>query len=163
MSASIAKQGLGLVGWIILCFIASAIGALGSMNAPSFYAELTQPSWAPAPWLFGPVWTLLYTMMAVSAWLIWRKGGFKQHTLLLSVFLGQLILNALWSWIFFAWLQGGWAFFEILLLAMSILLTIGLFARASKAAALLLVPYFGWVCFASALNFSLWQMNPSIL
>lgn len=157
------KQSVGLVASLILCFTASFIGAVGSMNAPSFYGQLVQPTWAPAPWVFGPVWTALYTMMAVAAWLVWRKGGWSQQTKPLTIFMVQLILNALWSWIFFAWTSGGWAFFEIICLWLMIALTIYSFWRVSKVAAILLVPYTLWVSFAAYLNFTLWQMNPAIL
>ncbi len=157
------KQSVGLVASLILCFTASFIGAVGSMNAPSFYGQLVQPTWAPAPWVFGPVWTALYTMMAVAAWLVWRKGGWSQQTKLLTIFMVQLILNALWSWIFFAWTSGGWAFFEIIALWLMIAFTIYSFWRESRVAALLLVPYLLWVGFAAYLNFTLWQMNPAIL
>lgn len=155
-----AKQSVGLIFWLALCFAASAIGALGSMNAPTFYDQLTQPDWAPAPWLFGPVWTALYAMMAIAAWLVWRKGGFRDNKVALSLFLGQLAFNALWSWLFFAWQLGGWAFIEIVILASLILATCITFYQTHRWSGILLVPYLGWVGFAALLNYRLWQLNP---
>jgi len=157
------KNILGLFGWLILCFSASFIGALGSMNAPTFYGHLDQPSWAPEPWLFGPVWTVLYTMMAISVWQIWRKGTLSENKWPLFVFIIQLILNALWSWVFFAWQLGGLAFAEIVLLGGGIVLTMSVFWKKDCIASILLLPYLLWVCFAALLNFTLWQMNPTIL
>ena len=157
------RPALALVGWLVLCYLASAIGAVAAVQASDFYGELTQPSWAPPAWLFGPVWTLLYTFMGIAAWLVWRAGGLQQNRRALSVFLVQLALNGLWSWLFFAWYLGALAFAEIILLLVLIAVTIVLFWRVSTWAGLLLVPYFLWVSFASALNFAMWQLNPLIL
>lgn len=160
---SVQIQIIGLIGWLVLCFAASAIGAFGSMAAPSFYASLVQPIWVPPAWLFGPVWTALYTLMAISAWLIWRQGGFKQQRGPLSLFLLQLVINALWSWLFFAWQQGMWSFIDIMILWVLIVLTIWIFWRVSKLAGMLLMPYLLWVSFAAVLNFYMWQLNPGTL
>lgn len=156
-------QVVGLVGWLVLCFLAAAIGSLGSMDAPSFYGQLQQPQWAPPPSVFGPVWSLLYTLMAIAAWLVWREGGFKAQRLALGVFLAQLALNALWSWTFFAWQLGAVSLANIVVLLALIGVTIALFWRVQRWAAALLVPYLLWVGFATALNFTLWRMNPGIL
>ena len=153
----------GLLGWFVLTFAASAVGARASISASSFYAELTQPTWAPPSWLFGPVWTTLFALMAIAAWLVWRDGGFVAHRNALVMFVAQLFLNALWSWLFFAWRQGGLAFAEVLVLWASILATLVLFWRAKPLAGLLLVPYLLWVSFAAVLNFTLWQNNPALL
>lgn len=160
---STVKSVLGLVGWLLLCFAVSAVGALGSMNAPAFYGQLVQPSWAPPPWLFGPVWTALYAMMGVAAWLVWRTGGWAKNRLALSLFLVQLALNGLWSWLFFAWQLGALAMADIAALWVLILLTLIVFWRVRPWAGMLLLPYLLWVGFASALNFNLWQNNPLIL
>jgi len=157
-----AKQITGLVCWLVLSYATSAIGALGSMQAQSFYGQLNQPAWAPPAWLFGPAWTLLYTLMAIAAWLVWRQGGFRAQRRAMSLFLAQLILNALWSWIFFSWQLGGAAFAEIILLWLLIVATTVSFWRVKPVAGLLMIPYLLWVSFASALNFALWQMNPQI-
>lgn len=156
-------QALGLIGWLVLCFLAAAIGSVGSMEAPSFYGQLQQPEWAPPPSVFGPVWTLLYTMMAIAAWLVWRQGGFKANGLALGVFLVQLALNALWSWTFFAWQLGALSLVNIVALLVLIVVTIVLFGRVQRWAAAVLAPYLLWVGFATALNFTLWRMNPGIL
>ena len=154
---------MGLVAWLVLSYGASAVGAIASIQARSFYGQLTQPEWAPPGWLFGPVWTVLYALMAIAAWLVWRSGGFRAHRDALTLFLLQLALNALWSWLFFAWMLGAWAFFEIVLLWILIVATLVSFWRVRPVAGFLLVPYLLWVSFASALNYALWQLNPQIL
>ena len=153
----------GLAGWLVITFAASAVGAVASVEAADFYGELLQPSWAPPPWLFGPVWTVLYAMMGVAAWYVWRSGGFREHRVALGLFLAQLGLNALWSWLFFTWRLGGLAFAEVLLLWAAILATLVLFWRVRRVAGMLLVPYLAWVSFAAALNFVLWRQNPLVL
>ena len=125
-----------------------------------WYASLNKPSWNPPAWIFGPVWTLLYTMMAVAAWLVWRRGGFAVHRKPLACFLVQLALNAAWTPLFFGLHQPGWAFAEIVLLWLAIVATLAAFWRVHRPAAWLLVPYLAWVSFATFLNFTLWQMNP---
>lgn len=162
-SRSPALQAAMLLFFIIVCFAAAAVGAIGSMNAPQFYGQLVQPEWAPPTWLFGPVWSLLYAAMAFAAWLVWRKGPSAAVTIALVVFFLQLALNALWSWMFFAWQLGAGAFIEILMLWLLIALCIVLFRRIQPLSAYLLWPYLAWVSFASALNFALWQANPGIL
>jgi translocator protein len=160
---SIPTQALTFVGWLALCYLAAFIGAVASVNAPAFYGELVQPSWAPPAWLFGPVWTTLYTLMAIAAWLVWRAAPLAETRNALLLFLAQLAVNALWSWLFFAWQLGGWAFAEVLLLWALIAATIVAFWRFSRIAALLLVPYICWVSFAAVLNFWLWRANPGLL
>ncbi len=91
------------MGWLAACYAASAVGAVASINSRSFYAELTLPNWAPPGAVFGPVWMVLYGLMGVAAWLVWRQGGFAANKVALLLFLVQLIFNALWSWLFFAW------------------------------------------------------------
>jgi benzodiazapine receptor len=156
-------QTLGLLGWTFLTFTAAALGALASANASVFYAEIARPSWAPPAWLFGPVWSALYALMAVSAWLVWRKRGFAGARTALVLFIVQLAANALWSWLFFAWHQGGLAFAEVLVLWCLIVATIVAFQRLSHLAAVLLYPYLAWSTFASALTFSVWRLNPGVL
>lgn len=154
---------LGLIGWIVVCFIASALGAIASVQSSAFYSQLSQPAWAPPSWVFGPVWTILYLMMAVSAWLVWKSGGFRQNRVALSFFLVQLTFNTLWSWLFFAWHLGSLAFVDITFLWVFIVVTIIYFWRANPIAGALLIPYLLWVSFAAALNYSIWQLNPTIL
>jgi len=162
-SSENVRQIVGLVAWLLLCFSVSFIGAMGSFQAPAFYAQLVQPAWAPPAWLFGPVWMALYAMMAVAAWLVWRRGGFRHQRQALAWFLVQLVLNALWSWLFFAWQQGLWSVINILALWLGIVMTIWQFNRVSRPAAALLVPYLLWVGFASWLNITLWRLNPGLL
>lgn len=159
--ASRGQDVLGLVVWLLVTYAASAIGAVASVDAGAFYGQLQQPGWAPPAWLFGPVWTLLYTLMAVAAWLVWRSPG--EHRLLLGLFLAQLILNGLWSWLFFSWQLGGLAFAEILLLWALIAVVLVGFWRVRALAGALLVPYLLWVSFAALLNFTLWRQNPLLL
>ncbi|MEM6581988.1 MAG: TspO/MBR family protein [Pseudomonadota bacterium] len=164
MSAySVPKQVSGLVLWFIVCFAFSAIGALASVQAKSFYQQLTQPAWAPPGWVFGPVWTVLFACMAIAVWLVWRNGGFQDNRSAITVFFIQLGFNALWSWLFFAWNLGMMAFIEVLILWLLIFATLVLFWHKSKLAGALFVPYLLWVSFAAALNYSLWQLNPLIL
>ncbi|MBB3802156.1 tryptophan-rich sensory protein [Xanthomonas arboricola] len=165
MTQDISKksQWFGLLGWLALCYAVAGLGALASIQAASFYAELQRPAWAPPGWLFGPVWTALYGMMAVAVWLVWRRGGWAGARSVLGLFLVQLALNGLWSWLFFAWHMGAWAFADIVLLWLTLAATIGVFAKRNSVAAWLLVPYLAWVSFAAALNYSVWQLNPQVL
>lgn len=153
----------GLLGWLALAFVAAAIGGLGSANAPDFYGQLSLPDWAPPAWLFGPVWSLLYLMMGIASWLVWRVGGFKSARVALILYSIQLVVNTLWSWLFFAWQSGLLAFVEILLLWLLIVATLISFLKISRLAAALLVPYLLWVSFATALAWNSWQMNPALL
>ncbi|MBX3587056.1 MAG: tryptophan-rich sensory protein [Ramlibacter sp.] len=158
-----ARQTLGLIGWLAVAFAAAAVGGLASANAGDFYRDLIRPAWAPPGWLFAPVWSALYALMGISAWLVWRARGFAGARNALLVFMLQLAANALWTWLFFVWRQGGLALAEIVLLWVLIALTIGLFWRVSRLAAMLLLPYLAWVSFASALTLATWQLNPALL
>jgi translocator protein len=157
------KQMLGLVVWLAVCFVAAGLGGAASVEAGPFYAQLIRPDWAPPSWVFGPVWTILYVMMAIAAWLAWRVGGFREATRALTLFLFQLVFNALWSWLFFGWQLGAPAFVCIIVLWAMILATLIHFWRINPVAGALLIPYLLWVSFAAALNFSVWQLNPQIL
>ena len=157
------REIIGWIGWFLLAFVTASIGAAASVDARDFYEQLVQPAWAPPPWLFGPVWTVLFALMAIAAALVWRVGGFVERRIELGLFLLQLTLNALWSWLFFAWNLGGIAFAEVVVLWLAILATLVLFWRVRPLAGLLLVPYLFWVTFAAALNLALWQLNPQSL
>ncbi|HSN21722.1 MAG TPA: TspO/MBR family protein, partial [Usitatibacter sp.] len=122
-----------------------------------------RPSWAPPGWLFAPVWTVLYALMGVAAWLVWRVHGFKENRTALALFIVQLGANALWTWVFFVWHQGALAFAEMILLWCLIVATAVSFRRVNALAAVLLLPYLAWVTFASALTFSTWRLNPDLL
>ena len=157
------KQALGLAGWLVASFITGGIGAIASASAASFYGELIRPSWAPPAWLFGPVWSVLYVLMGIAAWLVWRKHGFRGASTALRLFITQLFANALWTWIFFVWHRGALSLAEIIVLMLLIASTILAFWRLHRLAALLLVPYLAWVSFATALTASLWRLNPAAL
>lgn len=157
------KQLVGLVGWLVLCFVAAAIGGAASIHAGPFYAQLVRPEWAPPASVFGPVWTVLYALMGVAAWLVWREADSRAVRLPIGLFLLQLVLNALWSWLFFGWHLGALAFADILLLTVLVAATLVAFWRIRRLAGALLVPYVLWVVFASALNYSVWQLNPQVL
>jgi tryptophan-rich sensory protein len=157
------KQIVGLVAWLLVSFLAAAVGGAASIQAGSFYRQLLRPDWAPPPEIFGPVWTVLYILMGLAAWLVWRVGGFREAKPALTLFLVQLALNALWTWIFFAWQSGGLAFAEILLLWALIVATLISFWRIRPLAGALLVPYLLWVSFAAALTWSVWRLNPQVL
>lgn len=163
MQRSGAKSLLGLAGWLLVSFSAAAIGAVATSNAGTFYEQLARPVWAPPASVFGPVWSALYLLMGIAAWLVWRERGSGGARPALSLFLVQLVLNALWSWIFFAWQRGVWALGEVGLLWVVILATLVAFWRVRPLAGLLLVPYLAWVSFAAALTYALWQRNPGAL
>ncbi len=150
-----------LLGSLLLAYLTEAIGAIASVDAAAFYARLVQPSWAPPPWLFGPVWTLLYSLMGIALWRVWRSS--PPRTAAIGLFVAQLVVNALWSWLFFRWHLGGPAFAWIVLLLVLIGATMAAFWRIERPAALLLAPYLGWVVFATVLSWSIWRANPAAL
>lgn len=152
------RSALALLGWLALTFCAPALGALAGMPG-EWYASLHKPAWNPPSWLFGPVWTTLYTMMAVAAWQVWRRGGWRQQARPLALYLLQLALNAAWTPLFFGLRAPGWALLDIVLLLAAIVATLAAFGRASRLAACLLAPYALWAGFATFLNFTLWQLN----
>lgn len=160
---AMGRQVVGLVGWLALTFAAAAVGAIGSAAAPTFYEQLLRPSWAPPAALFGPVWTALYSAMALAAWLVWRRHALADARGAFTLFVAQLAANALWSWLFFGWRLGAAAFAEVLLLWALIAATVAAFRRLSVPAALLLLPYLAWVTYASFLTFAVWQLNPDSL
>jgi len=161
MSRSTERTGGARQWWVLLGFgaavaVAAAIGGLGVQGTTAEYASLEQPAWAPPSWLFGPVWSLLYAMIAVAGWLAWRRVGFGPA---LWAWLAQLVLNAIWTPLFFGAGRYGLAFGEILLMWVAIGVTVALFRRVSRPATLLMLPYWAWVTFASALNFAVWRLN----
>ena len=146
-----------LAGWLVLSFSAASLGAF--FMPGEWYATLKKPSWNPPDWIFGPVWSALYTMMAVAAWLVWKRGGFAAQRRPLTLFLVQLALNAAWTPLFFGLHRPGLAFAEIVMLWLAIAATLAAFRPVSRPAAWLLVPYLAWVSFAAVLNFTLWRLN----
>jgi tryptophan-rich sensory protein len=157
------KNAVALVAFFVASFAAAAIGGVATTRAPEFYAALSRPSWAPPSSVFGPVWTLLYALMAVAAWLVWREKGAVGARVPLALFAVQLALNALWSWLFFAWQRGRLAEIEIVLLLAMIAATLVAFWRVRPVAGALLLPYLAWVTYATALTFALVRRNPGLL
>ncbi|TDC01099.1 tryptophan-rich sensory protein [Micromonospora fluostatini] len=151
-----ARTWWALLGFGAAVAVAAVVGGLGTGGAATEYGNLQQPAWAPPSWLFGPVWTVLYAMIAVAGWLAWRRAGFGPAV---YAWLAQLVLNAVWTPLFFGAGQYGLAFAEIVVLWLAIGVTVALFRPVSRPAALLMLPYWAWVTFAAALNFSIWQLN----
>ncbi|UCH52131.1 MAG: tryptophan-rich sensory protein [Chloroflexota bacterium] len=150
-----------LVVSIVACLAAGAIGSIFTQQAiPTWYATLERPAFTPPNWLFAPVWTLLYIMMGVAAFLVWRKGlESRQVKIALIAFLVQLVLNALWSVVFFGLQSPLYGLIVIVVLWVAILFTILSFYRISRAAGVLMLPYLLWVTFAAVLNESIWLLN----
>lgn len=142
--------------FLLLVVVAAAIG--GSFEAGEWYFALNKPDWTPPAWLFGPVWSVLYVMMAVAIWLVWDS---RHHTRVgaLVWWLIQLLLNAAWSWLFFGLHRSGWALAEMLILIGIVIFCIKAFSRSSRLAAALMLPYLLWLTFAWALNFAIWRLN----
>ena len=151
------RKWVGLIGWLTLCYAAAFIGSRFPIS--DWYAELAKPSWNPPNWVFGPVWSALYTMMAVAAWMVWRKNSASGRSIALKLFVVQLIFNGLWSWLFFGLQRPDLALVDIILLWMAIFATIVAFRRVRRTAAWLLIPYAAWVTFAAALNTAIWYLN----
>lgn len=142
---------------------AALIGAMASVQAGDFYQQLSRPPWAPPARVFGPVWSVLYVLMAVAAWLVIRARGWPRARPLIALYAFQLVLNALWTWIFFRWRLGWVAVVEILALWALLLVTVREFWRVRRLAAGLLLPYLVWVTFAAALTYAVWRRNPELL
>ncbi|MDH7504189.1 MAG: tryptophan-rich sensory protein [Verrucomicrobiota bacterium] len=151
------RSAIALAGWLILCFAAAAIGSL--FMPGDWYAQLKKPLWNPPSWIFGPVWTALYILMAIAAWLVWMRGGFPAQTKPLVAFAVQLGFNAIWSPLFFGLRSPGLAFADILFLWVALLITIRSFWKTRPVAGALLIPYAAWASFAAALNYTIWQLN----
>ncbi len=177
------KNAAKFITSIIVCQLAGLSGLILATPAISgWYSYLQKPSFNPPDWIFGPAWTILYLLMGISLYIVWSKnwvvrdfgkfqrkawnhwseklwvGSWKKQNLI-AIFILQLVLNALWTVIFFGLKSPGLAFFEILMIWFAILYTIVNFYRVSKLAALLLVPYISWVSFAAVLNLAVWQVN----
>lgn len=145
-----------LVLWLLAAFVPAAIGA--AFPAPEYYADLRKPPWAPPTWLFGPVWTVLYALIGVAAWLVHRRGG-PGTTGALGLWGGQLVLNAAWTPIFFGLRAPGPALAEIAVLWVAVVATTIAFLARRTAAGALMLPYLAWTTFAAALNFEIWRLN----
>ena len=163
MSAPSLHRLSGLLLWLSITALAAALGSIASLDAAEFYRQLMRPDWAPSAGVFGPVWTVLYLLMAIAAWLVWREREARNVVPALTLYVVQLAANALWSWLFFAWHRGLLAFADIVLLWLLIVATLVAFWRARRIAGLLLIPYLLWVTFAALLNLRVWQLNPAML
>lgn len=142
------------------CLLVGVSGSLvTATSVREWYPHIQKPSWTPPGAVFGPVWTVLYLLMGVSAWLIWRDTAGSARRTALLIFVTQLVLNGTWSFLFFGLRSPGWAALEIVLLCSSIVATMLAFARTSRLAAALLLPYLVWVSYATALNVSIWNLN----
>ena len=153
----LARQVLALVGILLVTFAVAGIsGASTSGTVRSWYPTIAKPTWNPPDWVFGPTWTVLYAMMAVAAWLVWRQVGWSIALMLFGV---QLLLNAAWSPLFFGLHRIDLALVDIVALWAAIVATTVAFWKVTPVAGGLLVPYLAWVSFATVLNFTIWQMN----
>jgi len=154
------NKSLLLFSCIALCLGSGFLGSIFTTpSIPTWYSSLLKPSFTPPSWLFAPVWTFLYILMGISLYTILITKKHKQKSLAIKLFLVQLLLNTLWSVIFFGAHQLGLAFLEIMLLWVVLLATIYKFQKLDQNAAWLLLPYLIWVTFASYLNFTIWQLN----
>jgi benzodiazapine receptor len=153
----------GAAIWIGLTLIAAAAGGLGSTEAPAFYAALRLPAWAPPAAVFGPVWSVLYGLMALSAWLVWRSRHTVNGATGLLLYGLALVPNALWSWLFFDWHLGLWALVDIALLWALVGFTVRAFWRVRPVFGALLLPLWAWLSFAGVLNAVVWRGNPGLL
>jgi tryptophan-rich sensory protein len=159
--AQAMQGGLRLVFSLLLPLAAGALGGLAtSQGVSEWYPTLQKPFFNPPSWVFGPVWTLLYLMMGYAFFLIWNMGPSNPKVrVAMAVFGLQLLLNVLWSFLFFGARAPGWAFLEIVLLWLLIGQTLLLFRRLRTWAGWLLAPYLAWVTFAGVLNFAIWTLN----
>lgn len=152
------NKWLMLLLFVAICVGAGSLAGYATMQSVGeWYPTLKKPSWTPPSWLFGPVWTVLYMMMAIAAWLVWQKGPITKGAMLL--FWGQLLLNVAWSFLFFGARSPGLGLIVIIAMWLAIALTIYAFAFHSRTASFLMVPYLMWVSFATALNAAIWQLN----
>jgi translocator protein len=151
------KQWWVLAGFVALCLSVAAVGGFATASSViDWYPTLNKPSWNPPSWLFGPVWTVLYIMMAVAAWLVWKQDDSRPALILWG---GQLALNLAWSFLFFGARSPILGLIDIIAMWLSIAATIFLFAQKSRVAAYLMVPYLCWVSFATALNAAIVMLN----
>jgi benzodiazapine receptor len=157
----LATDLIALAVSLLVCFAAAGLGTAFTLDSiPTWYSEIAKPWWTPPNSVFGPIWTVLYFLMAVSASIIWRREGWSRAGLIaLGIFGVQLVLNVAWSGLFFAMHRPGLAFVDIVLLWIAIAATIARFAPISRQAAILLAPYLAWVSYAAALNLEIWRLN----
>ncbi len=151
------RDWLALAGFVVLCL---AVGALGgwatAQSVAEWYPTLNKPTWTPPPWVFAPVWTMLYILMGLAAWLVWRKGNARTAMVLFGV---QLLLNLAWSFLFFGARSPGLGLVDIVVLWLAIAAMIFAYFSKSRPAALMMLPYLAWVSFATALNVAIYALN----
>jgi translocator protein len=150
---------LSLVVALVVPQLVGGLSALISGDSARWYEQLRTPAWSPPGWVFGPVWSLLYLSMGFASWLVYRAPGAGRRRLALALFVLQLLLNFLWSPIFFGLQRIGWALAEMVLLWAAVGATAAAFWRVRRAAGVLLLPYWAWVTFAALLNFAIWRLN----
>lgn len=143
---------------LVVTFAASAVGIFSPPD--DWYAGLAKPSWNPPNWVFGPVWSTLYLLMAIAAWLVWRRWGTRYGRLPLALYLAQLSCNAIWSPLFFGLHQIGWALVDLAVLWILVAATTAAFWERHRLAGMLMMPYLAWISFAGVLNYQLWRLNP---
>ncbi len=143
---------------VFLSLVVIAAAVAGSFEAGEWYFMLRKPAFTPPPWVFGPAWSVLYLLMAVAMWLVWDSKHYTRTGALIWWLL-QLGLNAAWSWLFFGLTRSGWSLAEMVLLIGTVVLCMKAFSASSRLAAMLMLPYLLWLCFAWVLNFSIWSMN----
>ena len=161
LTISPLRQAIGLADWLLLCFAAAGLGGLASVQAGTFYLDLARPGWAPPAWLFGPVWTVLYVLLGVGAWLIWREPGVapEERRGAWVAFAIHALLNLAWTPIFFGLQLPGVAFFVICVLWVVLLWMTLRFGRIRPLAGYLQVPLVLWISFALVLNGTVWLIN----
>lgn len=146
-----------VLGFIVCAVLVAAAAGFASLFMPgTWYDSLVKPPWTPPDWVFGPVWSVLYIMIAIAGWLALRSKGFS---IIFVVWLLALVFNAAWSWLMFGENLIGWALVDIIALLVAIVVFIGVVWPFSKLAALLFVPYAAWVGYATSLNFAIWMLN----
>jgi benzodiazapine receptor len=148
---------VGLIFWLVLSFMAAGIGS--QFEPGDWYAHLAKPAFTPPAWVFAPVWTLLYLMMGIAAWLVWQRRREAGAGVALTFFLVQLALNAAWSWIFFGLHYIGWALVDLVALWLAVGATLLAFWYQRPLAGLLMIPYLLWVSLAVSLNYQFWRLN----
>lgn len=152
---------IGLAAFLGVAFVAMIIGGLAtSIGMGTWYQDLAKPFWTPPDWVFGPVWTVLYAMMGVAAWMVWRRAGFAGAWVGLVLFFLQLVANVVWPVLFFGFQEFGWASLDIVVLLLLILATTRAFLDHSRGAAVLLLPYAVWVGYAASITIAVWFMLP---
>lgn len=154
------RNTVGFSVFLALCLAVAALGgAATASSVGTWYPSLAKPPFNPPNWIFAPVWTTLYFMMAIAAWRVWRRDGLRQARSALTLFALQLVLNLAWSVLFFGMRMIGAALVEIIVLLLAIVATTLVFWQRNRVAGMLFLPYAAWVAFATVLNAALWRLN----